>query len=346
MHGLPMPDPLPWLEITEVSPSATAPGPDWARMLLEATSRKAGIDTAILVTNPLHVVGLAARQSKGPLVVDFCDSLALYHWRRAKLLTSRDPLRAGMNVCHSLTAMRQEVAIGKRARLRVASSPVDAAFLQRFLPDHPIRVVANGSDWLRRDPPEEHACERTRLVFHGGFGWHPNEAALEYLALAQWPKIKSQVPDVEFHVFGHSMSKALRELCAREGIVAHGYVEDLFELVATSGLYLAPMVAGGGVKNKIMEAMAAGVPVVTNTMGAEALPSEAREVVAVRDDPQAFTDYVRDVLADPRRWSELRRRTRLAAERCFDWQHRRSEFANLLAEAVSASEADAPVATA
>jgi glycosyltransferase involved in cell wall biosynthesis len=154
------------------------------------------------------------------------------------------------------------------------------------------------------------------------------------------------VPGVEFHVAGHKMSAALRELCGRQGIVAHGYVEDLFEIVAASGLYVAPMVAGGGVKNKIMEAMAVGVPVVTNIMGAEALPPAARQIVAVHDDPQAFADYIRDLVADPARSCALRRKTRLAAEHCFDWRHRRAEFVNLMTEAVTASEAGVHAATA
>lgn len=346
-HGLPLSDRLPWFEIAELAPSARGgfPGWEWARVLLQAASRMAETGTPIFASGPLQLVEFAARHAHGPVVADLYDSAALYHWRRAKDLRSRDPLRAVANLLHALQSLRREVAIARRADLTIVSSPVDAAFLQRFVPNHRIRVVGNGTDWLGREPPEEDSCQRARLVFHGGFSWYPNSAALEHLVRAHWPKIRAQVPGVEFHVAGHSMSAPLRELCERHGIVVRGYVEDVFEVVATCGLYVAPMVAGGGVKNKIMEAMAAGVPVVTNTMGAEALPPEARQVVAIRDDPQEFADYVRDVMADPARWSELRRQTRLAAEHCFDWRHRRAEFMSLLTAAVAASGAGVHAAT-
>jgi glycosyltransferase involved in cell wall biosynthesis len=129
-------------------------------------------------------------------------------------------------------------------------------------------------------------------------------------------------------------------MCEQQGIVAHGFVDDIFDVVARSGLYVAPMDAGAGVKNKIMEALAAGVPVATNTMDAEeALPPEASQVVTIRDDPQAFADYVRDVVEDPARWSEHRRKTRRAAEHYFGWRPKRAEFAGFLTEALTAPEA-------
>ncbi len=340
-NGLPLRDRLPWREITEIAPHSTRfpPERNFARMLLETTLAKAGKDTIIFLSHPPSLVEFVAKRVQRSVVVDFCDSHALYHWRRARNLRRSDPLRAGMSILHAVKSLRQEAAIARRADIAITASPADAAILQRFVPDHKLRAIGNGTDWLRRDMPDERACRRARLVFHGGFGWYPNQAALEYFAEAHWPKIRAQVPGVEFHVLGHSMASCLQEMCRREGIVAHGYVKDLFEIVAASGVYVSPMVAGGGVKNKLMEAMAAGVPVVTNRMGAEALPPEARRVVAIHDDPQAFADCVRAIIADTVRWSELRRKSRLVAEHCFDWRHRRAEFEAILAEAVVASEA-------
>jgi glycosyltransferase involved in cell wall biosynthesis len=334
-HGMTLSDPLPWAEIAAVSdePSGRHRTTSRFERLLDAVKDTLGTGTPVLVSGrPCDLAYHLALRFPQRIVTDLCDCAALYYWRRSKALRHRDPLRALANVLLAVRSRSREVAIARHAGLAILSSPVDAAWLQRRAPGAPIRVVGNGTDWLRHVPPAADECQRVRLVIHGVFEWYPNRAAVEYLARAVWPRIRTEAPDAEFHVVGPGLPADLSRLCQRQGMVVRGYVDDIFGVIATSGLYVSPMIAGGGVKNKLMEAMAAGVPVVTNTMGAEALPPEAREVVAIHDEPQAFADCVRDIIANPARWSELRRKSRSAAERCFDWSRVRAEFAHLLAE--------------
>ena len=80
-----------------------------------------------------------------------------------------------------------------------------------------------------------------------------------------------------------------------------------------------PVTQGSGVKNKLIEAMAAGLPIVTNSLGAEALPKHCREAVMIADGRRELARTIIDLLNDPGRRAALRLAARSAAEREFVW---------------------------
>jgi glycosyltransferase involved in cell wall biosynthesis len=118
-------------------------------------------------------------------------------------------------------------------------------------------------------------------------------------------------------------------LQARNGIDSVevcGFVDDIQAWLASLTLYVMPMYLGAGIKNKLIEAMAAGIPVLTNARGAEALPEEGRKAIAIASDDADIARATCALLAQPEELARMRRAGRAYALRHFDWADHRREF--------------------
>jgi glycosyltransferase involved in cell wall biosynthesis len=124
--------------------------------------------------------------------------------------------------------------------------------------------------------------------------WEPNIFAVEYMAREIMPMILKQRPDAELRIAGGPLIPRLERLRTSPGIKVYGFVEDIRSFLRDADLYMMPMPQGAGVKNKLAEAMAAGLPVVTNSRGAEALSREGRAIIVCADRPEVLaTESVR-----------------------------------------------------
>ena len=95
-----------------------------------------------------------------------------------------------------------------------------------------------------------------------------------------------------------------------EAIELIGFVDDIRDALAHYAVFICPILSGSGVRVKLLEAFAAGIPVVSTRIGAEGLASADGEICALADDPQAFADRVLRAFAEPGKAAELARRAR------------------------------------
>lgn len=139
-------------------------------------------------------------------------------------------------------------------------------------------------------PPEPLAAAPPRALFVGGAN-SPNFDALDWLLDAIWPIVRAARPTAELHLAGH--------VCARragwpDGVVAHGVVADLAPLYAAADVALVPIRFGSGLKIKLVEALGAGVPVVSTTIGAEGVAPPPAGFLRIADEA---ADYAAAVIA-------------------------------------------------
>ena len=99
-----------------------------------------------------------------------------------------------------------------------------------------------------------------------------------------------------------------------------GYVEDLREQYAACDVVVAPMRVPGGVFNKIVDAMAAGRPVVTTSLGNEGVAALAGTAVCVADEPEEFAGHIVSLLEDNALWGRIAKEGRRHVDRTYDWE--------------------------
>lgn len=114
--------------------------------------------------------------------------------------------------------------------------------------------------------------ERTDFIFIGNFLHEPNWQTVLHLKKNIWPKIKSKLPDTNLHIYGAYPSQKVWDLHnEKQGFLVHGKAEDALEVISKARILLAPIPFGAGQKGKFIDAMQAGMPIATTSIGAEGM---------------------------------------------------------------------------
>lgn len=281
--------------------------------------------TGILVIGD-HSLALPFLRAGCRFIFDPTDSAALYHMRRIPALIIRSPLKALNSLRLGLYYGRAERALLHDAVGFVTTGPADEQFLRRLAPGAKILRIGNGTPFVRELPLTPIHDGRT-IGFHGGMTWEPNREAADRLSgsiarfLAQSPG-----PPVRIRIAGRPMPEAVQARSGTNGVEVSGFVSDLRAWLSSLSLYVMPMALGAGIKNKLIEAMALGLPVLTNGRGAEALCAEGRQALAIAEGDRNFAAAIRSLLARPDELARMRHDARAYALRNFDWSPHRQAF--------------------
>jgi glycosyltransferase involved in cell wall biosynthesis len=213
---------------------------------------------------------------------------------------------------------RAEAMAARGADAVLAVSADDAARLRG--PGRPEpRVVPNGVDCAAyRHLPVGRGEGRPLLLYVGALSWGPNAAAAEYLARHVLPEIRRHVLDARVRVIGRDPPPALREAGRLPGVEVAGGVPDVVPHLREAHALVVPLMAGGGTRLKILEAFAAGLPVVSTPVGCEGLDVADGEHLLVAGREGLAASAVR-LLRDPGLGRALAGRARRLAEERYDW---------------------------
>ena len=232
------------------------------------------------------------------LIVDSVD----LHWlreRRGAGLTGDEGA-----LVHADRTRRLEQAIYSAADANVAVSEVDAAHTRELAPAVPVYVVPT----VHPVPTEPTSpAGRSGLLFVGSFHHKPNLDAVRWFTAHCWPLIRARAPDAELTIAGTCPPDAMRELQALpgEGVTVTGWVPSVEPYHDAARVSIAPLRFGAGVKGKIGDAIAAGVPVVTTSIGAEGMSLEDGRHALIADDAEGFAAAVIRLMDDDDLWSSI-----------------------------------------
>ncbi|MDE1167651.1 MAG: glycosyltransferase family 4 protein [Pseudomonas sp.] len=212
---------------------------------------------------------------------------------------------------------RWEHRVFSQATALVAVTPADASDMQRLF-NCPAHVVVNGVDcpYYAQVEPDLNA---QRLLFIGNYEYSPNLDAVEWALQHIMPHLWRLNPDVRFAICGYAQPEQWRERWPDPRIEWQGFVPDLRALQATATVFFAPLRQGGGSKLKVLEAMAAGLPVVTTAQGVSGLAVTQGEHYLGSDDPMALANQLAQVLGDPQRLTRLSQAARQYVRQAHDW---------------------------
>jgi len=162
-----------------------------------------------------------------------------------------------------------------------------------------VEVVPNGIDlqFFRREAP---AAPRHDLVFVGNMGYFPNVEAARYLLREVMPRVWAQRPETTLLLAGALPSAEVRALGRDARVRVSGWVADIRDAYLDGRLFVAPLFTGSGQQNKILEAMALGLPCLTTSLVNNAIGAQAPTQIHVADDAEAFATQILEGLAHPR----------------------------------------------
>lgn len=255
-----------------------------------------------VLAHSYHVAPLVP-EGVAPLWIDF-HNVDSEIWRRiGKSHPSR--LKARFALSQAPRVRRLETRLVARADGISCVSARDARQLEDLGPRVPPLVVPNGVDLeryrLRTETPDEEI-----VFFVGDLTWPPNAEGLGWFEREVWPLIRRDRPAARVEVLGRGVPASSHE---RFRYLGEG--GDTRPHWARAAVSIVPLRAGGGTRLKILEAAAAGVPVVSTRLGAEGLTLAEGTEILLREDPAAFAEAVSTLLSD----RGLGRRQAVAARR-------------------------------
>jgi glycosyltransferase involved in cell wall biosynthesis len=167
--------------------------------------------------------------------------------------------------------------------------------------------------------PQRRPQGSPNVLFMGGMHWPPNGDGVGWFAREILPAVLAGQPQARLLAVGRQPPDELWNGPSRESIEAPGYVHDPQPYWASSQVFVVPLRAGGGMRVKILDAWARGLPVVATTIGAEGLQYRSGEDILIADTPADFAAAVLAVLSDAPRANRLAAAGRATVEQYYDW---------------------------
>jgi len=227
-------------------------------------------------------------------VVDLADSDS-HKW-----LQYAKHLRPPMSIIYYrewLTLKKYERFLAANFDHTISISENEKKLFETYIPDLKMSVVPNGVD-LEYFGSGESSVVTNGVVFVGAMDYFANVDAVLYFCREILPLIRRQIPDIKFYIVGSGPVTAVKKLGRDKNIIVTGPVKDVRPYLKKAGVFVAPLRIARGIQNKILEAMASGIPVVTTPCGNEGINAADGRSIFVADTPLKFAQSVTALFND------------------------------------------------
>jgi glycosyltransferase involved in cell wall biosynthesis len=217
----------------------------------------------------------------------------------------------------------------------VVLTEADAAALQALAPTLPLAVIPNGID-LARFPPAGLTREPCTLIFTGNFEYAPNVDAARWLAREIFPLIRANRPQARLQLVGNAPPPDLLALDGGPGsaIQVTGRVPDVRPYLEGASVFVCPLRTGAGIKNKVLEAMAMGLPLVATPLSLDGIPAIAGEHALIASTVEALSAAAVHLLQDSALRGRMGSNNRRLVEAKFTWSAVAARYEALYGELV------------
>lgn len=203
----------------------------------------------------------------------------------------------------------------------VAVSASDQKILRGFNDQIETALIPTGVDLDYFQPSiEDYGGENNTMVYIGNYRHYPNYAAMRYFVNKIFPAILSRNPQAKIYIVGPGLNADFAGP-VREGVIITGEVADVRNYLKTAAVFVAPIRLGGGIKGKILEAMASGVPVVATEEASRGIACQPGEDIEVAINSDDFADKTTKLLSNRDVRARLGRRARLLMEKQYGWDN-------------------------
>jgi len=251
-----------------------------------------------------------------PRILDLPDAFSLYWERRSKV--KRGWLTTIFENIEQKRVLKYEQVL-KAFDMSLVCSQEDLEYMVQKHQVSNMCLLPNGVDLDTFSAVGHDYSHNNTILFTGNMDYAPNIDGVIYFVQDILPKVKEKFLSVKFVIAGQRPVKKVLEL-ANDDVVITGFVKDLAAMYNSASVVVAPLRFGAGTQNKVLEAMAMGIPVVCSNIGFKGLGINSGEGAIMQTDKDAFAQSVIDLL-DSQSYRETvgRKGIRVIKER-FDWK--------------------------
>jgi glycosyltransferase involved in cell wall biosynthesis len=215
----------------------------------------------------------------------------------------------------------------RACNLVITHSPADAAALQCWLPRTKIVYVPSGVQLPTLVAP----VTAPHVLFVGNYLHPPNVEGARWLAREVWPLVVQRLPDARLTLAGRDPPPEIRALASAQ-VAVPGTLESLEAVYRSASVVVAPIFWGSGVRIKILEALAYGLPLVTTQLAAEGIDLHDQQSALFAETPSAFAHAIQGLLTNPEWRVSLGRAGRAVVEHEYAWPQVGRRLAQLYQE--------------
>jgi sugar transferase (PEP-CTERM/EpsH1 system associated) len=204
-------------------------------------------------------------------------------------------------------------------------------FNQNVMQSDKVHVMGNGLDTSVFYPPKiKQPNPAPVFLFTGVMDYKPNEDAVIWFVNTCWPTITSEHPNAKFIIAGMSPSADINQLGNDKSIEVTGFVDDILPYYHQADIFVAPFRLARGVQNKVLQAFACALPVISTPMGAEGILCQADQDILIASTPDEFIAQANQLIAQPERARSIGQSALQIIKQHYSWPSQLQPLVNLL----------------
>ncbi len=258
------------------------------------------------------------RKTSAPVVIDWHNVESELMARFADNLRPSARKLYASRTANKLAAIEKQVL--EQAAGHIACSERDAEQLRTMAPQARVAVIGNGVDVASFANNPAGVAERFRLVFVGSMDYHANVEAACLFARDSWPGIRKSFPGWRLTLVGSNPAAEVQALAEENSIEVTGTVPDVRPYYSEAFAAIVPLRTGGGTRLKILEAMAAGIPVLSTSLGAEGLDVSDGTNILICNSNENWQVSLASLAGDRELWDRMAHGGRALVQERYDWR--------------------------
>jgi sugar transferase (PEP-CTERM/EpsH1 system associated) len=281
----------------------------------------------LIIVFSCNVAQYAEHFASVPRIMQFHDLDSLKWAQYAE--RSRIPLKWIYRI-EAERLLGYESSIARRFSHALVCTAAERRDFERLFPGIAVSLVGNGVD-LDYFRPSGDKKRPGSIVFTGVMDYFPNIDAALWFCDEILPAVQAQLPEANLTICGSRPSAAIARLADRKGVTVTGWVPDTRPYLDAAEVFVAPLRMARGIQNKLLEALAMGLPCIASSAAWRGTVIPQGAGIAVTDDAKAFGELVIRLLRDPAFRACMARKARAAVERDYRWEDQMTALDRVIA---------------
>jgi polysaccharide biosynthesis protein PslH len=253
--------------------------------------------------------------TNGPKCIDMIDALSLNMERRAK--TESNWLKPLFLLESQLMKRYENLIVKKFDRVMIVSESD-----KKYLNNSSIVVNPNGTFITKQHLSHYPDVTKEKFIlFHGNMQYYPNIEAVVDFVKEVWPHIHRAYPEYRFYIVGKDPAKKVTALHGKDNVIVTGFVDDICSRLLQAQIGIYPMKSGTGMQNKIVEAMACGLPTIASPIALQGIAGRRGDELVCTGSIEGMIAAVKGLIESPELQEQYSIKGRDFVESNYSWEH-------------------------